>query len=578
MTRVRASTTRAVGCGGGIDARVYLIISLDRSGESDHSARPMMSRLLALCCVLAALPSFAKPPRLTVFISVDAMGTDVFQKHRPRMKAGLARLINEGAFVPSVHYESAECVTAVGHTTLVTGAYPWRHGIVSNKVFNRATGKLEPIFVDTNHPILEAPLGNDDVSPDHLLAETLSDRVRASTWMKGKSISIAGKGRSAIAMAGRLGEAWWFHEQLGRFVTGTYYRKAVPTWVQAYNDKKVADSYQTKKWELLSPAKDYLGDDERPFESDWYGMSRVFPHPLSGGLPSPGPQSYSALASSPMMNDVLVEFAKAAIEGEQLGKDDVPDLLSISFSPFDRTYHLYGPSSWEMQDMVVRLDKTIGDLLQTLERTVGKGNVVVVMSADHGGAAIPEEWAALGLDGKRVPPTQLTGAVNDALKAKLGIEKVIAANEETDVYLDWKAIADKKLDLATVRRQVAEQLRALPEVAVAVSRDDLFGPDPGGFVKAMQLGFHPDRSGDVLMLLKPFNVLESEPRGTSHGTPYAYDSEVPLLLWGRGVKPGISGTWARAVDVAPTTAALMELGTPAMTEGRALSELLALPK
>ncbi|MDX2009078.1 MAG: alkaline phosphatase family protein [Myxococcaceae bacterium] len=535
-----------------------------------------LPRSCAVAVALAASLAFAKPPRLTVMISVDALGTDVLQRHRPRLKGGLARLIAEGAFVPGVRYESAECVTAVGHTTLVTGAHPWRHGIVSNKIFNRATGKIEPIFVDPNHPVLEAPLGPDDASPERLLAETLSDRLRASTWMRGKSVAISGKARAAIAMGGRLGEAWWFHEGLGRFVTGTWYRKAVPPWAQAFNDKKVAESYHPKKWELLAPVKDYLGDDDRPFESDWYGMARVFPHPLSGGLPSPGGASFSALASSPMMNDVLLDFAKAAIDGEQLGRDDVPDLVSLSFSSFDRTYHLYGPSSWEMQDMVLRLDKTLGDLLTHLDRTVGRGNVVVVLSADHGGAAIPEEWAALGLEGKRVPPSELQGFVNDALKARTGVEKVIAAIEETDVYLDLKALTDKKQDVAAVRRQVAELLRSRAEVAVALSRDDLTSTPAQGLARSLELGFHPERSGDVLMVLRPFHVLESEARGTSHGTPYTYDAEVPLLLWGRGVKPGIWAGPARAVDVAPTVAALMELGAPGSCEGHALPDVLSL--
>lgn len=540
---------------------------------------PRIAHAITAIVALVTSPVLARPPKLTVMISVDALGTDVLQRHRPRLKSGLARLIGEGAFVPSVRYESAECVTAVGHTTLVTGAYPWRHGVVSNKTFNRTSGKLEPMFVDANHPVLEAPLGNDDASPDRMLAETLSDRVRASTWMRGKSLAISGKARAAIAMGGRLGEAWWFDEPRGRFVTGTWYRKAVPAWAQAFNDKKLPDTFHGKTWELLAPAKEYVGDDERPFESDWYGMSRVFPHPLSGGLASPGAQSYSALASSPMMNDVLFDFVKMAVEGEQLGRDDVPDLLSVSVSSFDRTYHLYGPASWEMQDMVLRLDKTLGDLLAYFERTVGRGNVVVLLTADHGGAAIPEEWAALGLEGKRVPPAELQAFVNDALKTKTGVEKVIAAIEETDVYLDWKALAEKKQDVVQVRRQVAELLRSRLEVAVAVSRDDLQGRSHAqGLTRSLELGFHPDRSGDVLMVLKPFHVLESEARGTSHGTPYSYDAEVPLLMWGRGVKPGIFPISARAVDVAPTVAALMELGAPASCEGHALSDILALQK
>ncbi len=546
-----------------------------------------MKRLALALATVVSVTAAAKPPRLTVFISIDSFGSDVFQKNRPKFKAGLARLVNEGALVPTVRYDAAECVTAVGHTPLVTGANPSRHGVVGNRALNRATGKLEAIFADPGHPALDAPLGPDDVSPAALLAETLSDHLRASTQLKGKSISLSGKARAAIAMAGRLGDAWWFQEHLGRFVTGTWYRKEAPTWVKAFNDKKMPDSYFAKKWELTSPAKDYAGVDDRPYESDWYGLGRTFPHPLNGGLPNAGPQSYSALASSAPMNDVLVEFAKAAMVAEQLGADDVPDLLSVSFSPVDRTYHLYGPNSWEMQDQLQRVDRAIGDLLVAAERAAGgRQNLVVVLSGDHGGAAVPEEWAEIGLDGVRVPPSTLQKAVDDELAAKFGLKTPVLAIEETDVYLDLKAMADKKVDPATVRRAAAALLQQQADVAYAVARDDLPAQaklgslnDPlGTLAKALAAGFHPERSGDVLMVLKPFHVLESEPKGTSHGTPYSYDAEVPLVVWGRGVKPGVVANTVRAVDVAPTAAALMELGNPASCEGHAVGDVLALPK
>lgn len=538
-----------------------------------------MNRLVLATLALSAVSAQAKPPRLTVMITVDAFGSDVFQKNRSHFKAGLLRMMNEGALVPVVRYEQAECVTSAGHSTLATGANPARHGIVGNRVLNRATGKLEAVFADPGHPALEAPLGPDDVSPVALLAETLSDRLRASTALKGKSVSISGKARSAIAMAGRLGDAWWFHEQLGKFVTGTWYRKETPTWVKAFNDKKLPDTYFAKKWELVLSPKEYLGEDDRPFESDWYGMGRTFPHSLTGGLPAAGPQSYSALACSPFMDDVEVEFAKAAIDAEGLGKDDVPDLLSVSFAPVDRTYHLYGPNSWEMQDHLMRLDKSIGDLIAAAERAAGgRQNLVVVLSADHGGAAIPEEWAAIGLDGMRVAPTNLLKVVEDELSAKFALKSSVLAIEETDMYLDWKAIADKKLDLLAVRRAAAAVLMKQSEVALAISRDDFGSPDPTGLIKAFQNGFNAERSGDVMMVLKPFRVLESEPRGTSHGTPYSYDAEVPFLAWGRGVKPGVYPVKAKVIDVAPTVAALMELGNPALCEGHPLSDALALPK
>ncbi len=548
-------------------------------GSTDVRTCEVMSRALLVALLVLSTASLAKPPKLTLFISVDALGSDVLLRHRTRFKAGFARLLNEGAFVPAARYEIAECVTGIGHATMVTGTWPWRHGVVGNKVLNRATGKLEACFADAAHPILEAPAGNDDVSPVNLLAETLSDRLRASTQLRGKALAISGKGRAAVAMAGRLGEAWWFHEQVGKFVTGTWYRKEFPAWVKAFNDKKLPDGYHGKRWELSLPAKDYLGDDERPFESDWYGLGKTFPHPLAGGLPSPGPQSYSALASSPMMNEVLVAFARAALDGEQLGRDDVPDLLSVSFSPLDRTYHLWGPNSWEMQDHLLRLDKALGELLAAAEKAAGgKGNLVVVLTADHGGADIPEQWIALGLDAARVHPAGIQKGLNDELERRFGAPGLVLAIEEVDVYLDDKAIAAKKLDGPAVRRAAAAWLSQHPNLQAALARDDVGLLDPAGLGAALAHSFHPTRSGDVLMVMKPFHVLESEKAGTSHGTPWSYDSHVPVIFFGRGVKPGTWPLDARVTDVAPTCAALTELSAPASSDGRVLHELLALPK
>ena len=538
-----------------------------------------MKRCLVAILLVVSGASFAKPPRLTVFISVDSLGSDLLQRNRARFKGGFARLFNEGAVYPAARYELVETVTGIGHATLVTGSWPHRHGVVGNKVFNRATGKLEPCFADATHPLLEAPAGNEDVSPLNLLAETLSDRLRQATQLRGKSVAISGKGRASVAMAGRLGDAWWFHEQVGKFVTGTWYRKEFPTWVKTFNERKLPDAYQSKRWELLGAPKDYLGDDDRPFESDWYGMTKIFPHPLSGGLPSPGPQSWSALAASPMMNEVMVEFAKAAIDGEQLGKDEVPDLLSISFSPLDRTFHLYGPTSWEMQDHLARLDKQLGDLIAAAEKAAGgKANLLVVLSADHGGANIPEEWASMGLDGVRVAPATLQKLLNEELEKKFGVPNLVAAIDEVDIYLDLKAIEGKKLDPAVVRRGAATFLRTLPDLQTAIARDDIGLLDPAGLGRALSNSFHAERGGDVLMVMRPFHVLEAEKAGTSHGTAWSYDSDVPIFLFGRSIKPGIYASTVHPIDVAPTMSAILEMGAPASNEGVVLFEALSLPK
>jgi arylsulfatase A-like enzyme len=280
-----------------------------------------------------------------------------------------------------------------------------------------------------------------------------------------------------------------------------------------------------------------------------------------------------------MMDEVIVEFARAAIEGEQLGKDEVPDFLFVSFSPLDRTYHLYGPTSWEMQDHVARLDKALAELISAAERAAGgKGNVLVVLTGDHGGANIPEEWASLGLEGLRVPPATIQKQLNDELEKKLGAAGLVSAIEEIDVYLDAKVIEAKKLDAVVVRRTAAAALSRLPELQVAVARDDLDGFEGFGLGRTLRNSFHPDRSGDVLMVMKPLKVLEGEKAGTSHGTPWSYDAEVPIFLYGKGVKPGLYTQPAQPIDLAPTVSAILEMGQPGSSEGKVLSDAVQLTR
>ncbi len=534
-------------------------------------------RAALFAALLVAGPALAKAPRLTLFISVDSLSSDLLLRSRPRLKGGLSQLVNQGAYFPYARYGYAEVATAAGHATLSTGANPWRHGIVANRLINRTTGKEEPVMNDPNHPVLEAPLSVDDVSPQALLAETVSDRLMLSTYDKGKSVALSGKGRASIALAGRLGKAWWFHEGVGKFVTGTYYEKEFPAWVKAFNEKKAADSFFGKEWALSAPAKEYLGDDDRPFESDLYAMGRTFPHVINGGLPGPGAQYYAAMASSPFMNDLLVQFAKATLEGEAMGKDDVPDLLQVSFSATDRIYHLYGPYSWEAQDGMLRLDKAIGDLIAAAEKAAGgRGNLLVMLSADHGGAGAPEEWAAAGLTAVRVNPTELKAAVNKELSAKFAGGEFVLGIEELDAYLSDKLIADKKLDGVAVRRAAAAAFAKHPAVAFAVARDDLAtAVDPGNaYLQALRRGYYPERSGDVLFVVKPYHVVTDYPTGTSHGTPYSYDVQVPFALLGKGVKPGVYLQEIEVTDIAPTLAAALEIGIPASAEGKPRAEAL----
>jgi predicted AlkP superfamily pyrophosphatase or phosphodiesterase len=280
------------------------------------------------------------------------------------------------------------------------------------------------------------------------------------------------------------------------------------------------------------------------------------------------------------MSDILVQLAKAAIDGEQLGKDEVPDTLFVSFSAVDRIYHLFGPYSWETQDAMVRLDRSIGELLAAADKAAGgRANLLVVLTADHGGAAIPEEWAAAGLPAARISASSLQQGLAKELQSKFNAPDLVAAMEEVSVYLNPKSIADHKLDAAAVRRAAAQWLARQPSIALAVPKDDLFTRDSSnGLLSALQRGYYPERSGDVLFVVKPFQVLTDEPSGTSHGTPYAYDTEVPLIFAGKGVRPGLYRQIVDPIDLAPTVASVLEIGSPASSEGTIRAEALSFAK
>ncbi|GMU01405.1 alkaline phosphatase family protein [Corallococcus caeni] len=535
-----------------------------------------MSRFLAALLVLFALPAAAKAPKLTLFISVDAMGSDLLLRSRPRLTGGLGRLLSTGAYYPYARYAYAEARTAPGHATLATGANPWRHGIVDNDVYDRAAGQAVQVYTDPTHPVLngETPPGS-DTSPVNLMAETLADRLRVSTQGRGKVVALSYKSRAAIPLAGRQGQAWWFDEATGRMVTSTWYAKAEPAWMQAFNARKLADATFSKTWELLRPRAEYVGDDDRAVEPEAYGMGRVFPHALKGGLQAPGPASYRAFAVSGFSHDLLVQAAKAAIEGEGLGRDEVPDILAVSFSGTDAVFHAFGPYSWEMQDTMLRLDQAMGELIAAAERAAGgKANLVIALSADHGGAEIPEAWAQAGVPAARLNPVEAAKGLAQELKAKFGVDVTVKLLE-LDVYLGGKALDDGKVDAVAVRRAAAAWLAKQPYTVWAVAKDDLAtAADPDGLMAAMRRGYYPMRSGDVLYMSKPFQVISDYPRGTNHGTPYSYDTQVPVVFAGKGVKAGLYLEEINPVDVAPTLSALLEMGMPASAEGKPRAEAL----
>jgi predicted AlkP superfamily pyrophosphatase or phosphodiesterase len=534
-----------------------------------------MLRIWLPILLLVGAEGVAKPPKLTVFIAVDSLGSDTLQRIRPRLSDGLARLLSEGAYFPNARYEYAETVTSPGHTTLITGANPSRHGIVANQILDRTTGDRLPAFTYPSYPLVGAPQATDAASsPQGILAETLSDHLVVSTQNRGHAVAISAKARAAIPMAGRLGQAWWFNDAAGGFISSAFYVEELPGWVKSFNDRNLPASYFHKSWTPIGLAAEYVGKNLGQFAVDRVGLGRAFPHPLTGGLSTPGPEANQALQSTPYLDQILVQFAIAALEANRLGGHDAPDLLAISFSATDYVFHAYGPYSWEMQDVLLQLDRSIGTLLRAAEKAAGgRANLMVTLSADHGGAPLPEELAAQRIPAARVSPTALEKQLRNEMTQRFGADLLFGI-QGVNVYLNPKAIGDHKLDPATVDRATADWLGRRPQVALAVAREDL-NRGEGGYLAALRKGFYPERSGDVLFVLKPFHLLTDNPAGSSHGTPYWYDSQVPIVFYGRGVRRGIYPQVISTADLAPTLATFLEIGLPATSEGTPRSEVFA---
>ncbi len=517
-----------------------------------------MSLGLALLLLAAAPPasaSAAPRPKLVLAISVDSLGSELFARMRPRFHHGFKVLLDEGATLQG-RYRYAETVTAAGHATLSTGAQPSQHGIVGNYVFDRESRKPSPLLVEGGAAALRS--------------QTLSDHLIAATGGKSRAIAISVKARAALALGGLQGTSLWFDRATGGFQGAG---PEQPAWLAPFNARALADAHFSEAWELSEPPERYQGQDAQAGEADAAGLGRTFPHPLKGGAAKVGPASRAAVELSPFMNDVLVELARAAIEGASLGRRDTPDLLWVSFSSPDLVHHAFGPDSWEMQDMLLRLDQSVGRLIDAAAAAVGgREQLAVLVTADHGGQALPELWVAQGLPAKRVLGEPLEQDLSAALLRQFGLAQAVVAIEGVDVYLspDTERAPTPGVQL---RRAAADHLRRNPEVAFAVARDDLPGAR-GSAPQALRNSYFPGRSGDVLFVLRQFRVLAGEAHGASHGTPYPYDTDVPVLLWGAGVRKGTYPGRIDPADLAPTLGALLGVGPPPDAQGRARREVL----
>ena len=533
----------------------------------------LLATLLAAGCVTTEI---APPPRpkLVVFLVVDGLPQWQVVDYRDQLAPdGLRRFLDHGAWFADAYYGHAFTVTGAGHAAMLTGAYPHRTGIIGNDWRDRASGETVYCTGDPAYIYLEnktAPLAG--TSPRNLLVESLGDVLRR-THPAARVIGISGKDRGAILPAGKTGTAYMYMAGSGTCASSTYYMKEHPAWVKAFNAAKPADRYFKTTWTLLLAEAAYARSipDERP----WYNPGGKLPKVFGAGSDKPGPVFYASLLPSPYADELTLDFARAAIEGDGLGQDNVTDILSVSLSGHDYINHAWGAESRLSQDHLLRLDRMLAEFFADLDRLVGRDNYIAVLTADHGFMPAPEYSKTLGRDAGRVNLPQLMARLNEGLAAKFGPGRWARFWSASGVMLDDALIAKSGVDRRALEAETRRLLLTEAGVAAAFTREDILGtkqPANTPFLAQVRNTWHRDRSSDVQVVIKPYWLAETRRTyASTHGSPHAYDSHVPILFWGpRWFGAGRVDGRVEVVDIAPTLARFLEISPPAASEGKLL--------
>ena len=537
-------------------------------------------------------PPEPKRPRLVLLIVVDQFRYDYLERFGDLfVPNGIKRLMRDGASWTQSNYDHMPTYTAPGHGTMMTGAYPAESGIIGNEWLDRASGKRITSVTDESVKVLGGGPTEIGSSPSRLMASTVGDEMRLATNDRAKVIGISVKDRSAILPAGRhANAAYWFSTSTGNMESSTYYFKQLPAWVNIFNSARPADKYFGARWERLLPEKEYLrraGPDSPPWEAvTARGDTNAFPHVITGGAAGPGTDFYWALDASPFTNEVLLSFTEQAITNEQLGQDDETDVLTVSFSANDYVGHRYGPYSQELMDSVLRVDQDIAKLLDFVDAHVGLANTLIAFTADHGVAPIPEHAAALGLGGARIQANDLFTTIGKALSVRYPHDDYLLRFKEgnttrewlinSNLYFNYDALRRDNVNVDEFSQAVCAAALTVPGIARCFTRIQLMRgaisiTDP--IERRALHGFYPARSGDAVLVTDPFKYLADTITAT-HGTPYSYDTHVPMIIMGPGINAGRYLEAASPTDIAPTLAALLRITPPSNSVGRVLMEAL----
>lgn len=514
-------------------------------------------------------------PKLVVGIVVDQMKMEYLYRFSDDFSAnGFKRLMNNGFVFQNMHYNYMPTYTAPGHASIYTGTTPATHGIVGNEWFSRKLGKDMYCTDDASVAIVgDGTAEEGAMSPKNLQATTITDEVRMATNFQGKVIGMSIKDRGAILPAGHFANWAFWMSKTGSFVSSSFYGSELPKWVEKFNSQKNYMPYIKKGWDLYKPASTYNESlvDNNPYEGKLYGSKTpTFPYDLKKMYDEKGA---SIIKSTPFGNDLLAEFAKEAIAKEELGKDDITDFLTVSFSSTDYVGHLLGPRSMELQDTYLRLDQTIADFLVYLDKTVGKDNYLLFLTADHAGAENVSYLKDNKYNVDYISPKNIRKGLSEFSTQTFGTDLVLDYSN-FNLFFNKEIIKSKGLDLDKVKQTFTTYLMTQDYVKRAYTEEQILASTGSDYyLNFIAKGYDATQNGDIVVLEKA-GYSEHGALGTSHGTVYSYDTHVPAIFYGWHIKAGESYNKKGITEIAPTVAQKIKVTFPNGTEAKVLEEVL----
>ena len=517
-----------------------------------------------------------KQPKLVVGIVVDQMRADYIYRYWNKFgNGGFKKILNDGFFYKNTQFNYVPTYTGPGHASIYTGTSPATHGIIANDWFEKLTGQMTYCTGDLTVQTIGSETKAGKMSPKKLLVTTIGDELKLNTNQQSKVFAISLKDRSSVLPAGHTANgAFWLDGSTGNFISSSHYMKDLPVWLRQFNELKLPAKYLSQGWKTLYPINEYkesLADKNNYERAPNKKDTAIFPYTYHSHIEK---NNFEIIKATPFGNSITKDLAITCLKSEQLGKRFVTDMLCVSFSSTDYVGHAYGPRSVETEDVYLRLDKDLEELLNQLDVLVGKDKYVLFLTADHGACDVPAHLIDLKIPGGYMDEEQLTKKIKTFCMTEFGDSLVLSINNQ-QLFLNEQKLGAMKLNKVSVEHTLANFLLSINGIAEAYPSEVLkYGNfTDGSFKSLIQKGYHHVRSGNVAFSYNPA-WMEYQDKGTTHGASYSYDTHVPLLFYGAGIPKGSSVKKVNIVDIAPTISMMLHIPFPNGTTGSPLAEVL----